>query len=111
MAAGAIGFQIQVLLLDLVFHLTAHTIKVFITFLSAEAINALLVLLVLKAFCRQVGHDKTRIVFVLQDLDFRNDAASARPALKGLILELGKAARHPAAENGRLTDSSKFFIY
>jgi hypothetical protein len=61
--AGAIGFQVQILLLDLVFHITARTVKVFITLLGAEAINALL--LVLKALGRQVGHDRTRIVFVL----------------------------------------------
>jgi len=53
-AAGAIGFQIQILLLDLVFHVTARTVKVFVTFLSAEAIRGLL--LVLKALGRQVGH-------------------------------------------------------
>src|SRR5208283_1050900 len=109
MAAGAIGFQVQILLLDLVFHVAARTVKVFITLLGAEAINALL--LVLKALGRQVGHDKTRIVFVLEDLNFSDDPATARPALKGLILELGKAARHPAAENSRLAYSSKFFLY
>jgi hypothetical protein len=65
-AAGAIGFQVQILLLDLVFHVTARTVKVFITLLGAESINALLLLLlVLKTLGRQVGHDKTRIVFVL----------------------------------------------
>src|SRR6516162_11382083 len=109
MAAGAIGFQVQILLLDLVFHVTARTIKVFITLLGAEAISRLL--LVLKALGRQVGHDKTRIVFVLQDLGFSDHPPTAGPALKGLILKLGEAARHPATENGRLTDPSQFFIY
>src|ERR1700740_569394 len=90
MAAGAIGFQVQVLLLDLVFHVAARTVKVFITLLGAEPIRALL-LLVLKALGRQIGHDKTRIVFVLEDLGFSDHPATARPALKGLILELGKA--------------------
>src|SRR5437660_11272235 len=110
MAAGAIGFQVQILLLDLVFHVAARTVKVFITLLGAKAIRALLLPL-LKALGRQVGHDKTRIVFVLEDLNFSDDPATARPALKGLILKLGKAARHPAAENGILTDWRKFFIY
>ena len=63
MGTGAIGFQVQVLLLDLVFHVAARRVKVFITLLGAEAINAWL-FLVLKAFDREVGHDKTRIVFV-----------------------------------------------
>jgi hypothetical protein len=62
-AAGAIGFQVQILLLNLVFGVTACTVKVFITLLGAEAIGRLR--LVLKARGRQVGHDKTRIVFVL----------------------------------------------
>src|SRR4029077_7303410 len=110
MAAGAIGFQVQILLLDLVFHVTARTVKVFITLLGAESINALL-LLVLKTLGRQVGHDKTRIVFVLEGLDFSDDPAAAPPVFKGLILELGKTARPPATENGRFTYPSKFFIY
>ena len=66
MAAGAIGLQVQILLLNLVFHVTACTVKVFITLLGAEAISALLLLeLVLKILGRQVGYDKTRVVFVL----------------------------------------------
>ena len=56
MGAGAIGVQIQILLLDLVFHVTPRTP------LGAEAIRGLLV--VVKTFGRQVGDDKTRIVFV-----------------------------------------------
>src|ERR1700730_16576495 len=59
--AGAIGLQIQILLLDLVFHVAARTVKVFITLLSAEAILGLLV--VVKTFDSQVGDYKTRIVF------------------------------------------------
>ena len=62
MGTGAIGVQIQILLLDLVFHVAARTVKVFITLLRAEAIRGLLVLV--KTFGSQVGDNKTRIVFV-----------------------------------------------
>src|SRR5271165_303605 len=110
MGAGAIGIQVQILLLDLVFHVAARTVKVFITLLGTKAIRALL-LLVLKAFGRQVSHDKTRIVFVLWHLGFSDDPPRACPTLKGLVLELCEAARHAATENGRLTDSSKLLSY
>jgi hypothetical protein len=95
MGAGAIGVQIQILLLDLVFHVTPRTVKVFITPLGAEAIRGLLV--VVKTFGRQVGDDKTRIVFVPLDFRFADHPATERPTFKCLILELCKATRHPAA--------------
>jgi hypothetical protein len=62
--------------------------------LGAEAIWGLLV--VIDTFGREVGDDKTRIVFVPQDLCFANHPATDRPAFEGLILELCKAACHPA---------------
>ena len=47
----------------------------------------------------------------LEDLGFSDHPATARPALKGLILELGQAAHHPATENDRLTYPGKFLLY
>ncbi len=41
MGAGAIGLQVQILLLELVFHVATGTVKVFIALLSAEALRRL----------------------------------------------------------------------
>src|SRR5438876_8240264 len=110
MGAGAIGLQVQILLLELVFHVATRTVKLFIALLGAEALRRLAGLM-LKTIDREIGHNKARVVFVLEYLGFSDDSSRTCPTFKSLILDFGEAACHLATENGRLTHTSKLCFY
>jgi hypothetical protein len=56
-SARAVGEKVQLLFLDAVFHIPTGTVKVIV---QRPGQNDLAISS--KTFCRQVGHDKTRIV-------------------------------------------------
>ena len=92
MAAGAIGVQIEKLLLDSIFHIAARTIKLFIALGGREAFRPI----ASETFFWQVGDDEARVVLLMEHFGFADDPACPAPALASLILELDKFTGHSA---------------
>ena len=75
---GAIGEQVELLLLDAVFHLTAGTVDLLIEGLSRVV------------FSRQGGDDEAGVGAAGQDLGFGDHAALSGPAFVGAIREVSE---------------------
>ena len=75
---GAIGEQVELLLLDAVFHLPAGTVDLLVEGLSRVG------------FSRQGGNDETGVGAAGQDLGLGDHTALAGPALLGAVGEVGE---------------------
>src|SRR2546422_10539950 len=90
MAAHPVGLQVQHLLLEQVFHLSARTVKFLVEPRRAEPSA---IRLAFEALGRQVGHDKTGIVSGGHHFGLADHSTRATPTPYGPIFELRKRPR------------------
>src|SRR2546426_5985943 len=89
MRTESVGPQIQRLLLEHVFHLSARAVELFVESLGREAPA---VFVSLESLGRQVGHHKTRVVARGHHFGFANHSARPTPTLPRLIFKRGEDA-------------------
>ncbi len=90
LGAHPVGFQIQDLLLEHIFHLPARAIQFLV---EPSGFEAGLVRIVSEPGGRQIGHDEPRIIPLCADFSLGDHPPGPSPAFRGLIFKLGKAPR------------------
>jgi len=88
-SAGAVGKEIQLLLLDAVFHIPAGAVKVLVRSGRDKPICAPIVF---ETFRWQIGHDKAWIIPFEQNLRFADDPPGPTPSLQRRIIKLHETA-------------------
>ena len=85
-SAGAIGKQVELLLLDAVLHVPSGTVKLLVEPPRVKALGSI----PFEALRRQVGHHKTRIFPFGQHLSFAHHSPKSTPAFLGAVAKLHK---------------------